>query len=190
MGTIIISENVTLDGVIEDATGEEGFPHGGWFGSALGADREEWAAVELAEARQAAALLLGRRTDAYFGNRWNDRPGEWADRLRELPKYVVSSTLEQTVWHNGTVLAGDVVEEVTLLKKRIEGEIVVYGSRPLVHALFEHDLVDELRLFVFPVVSGAGQRVFPSLAAQLPLRRLDVRAVGENLVHQRYEVVR
>ena len=188
MGTIVISQNVTLDGVMDDPTGEGGSARGGWFVDGMGADREQWAAVEFAEARQAAALLLGRRTDAYFGSRWNDLPGEWADRLRELPKYVVSSTIEQTVWHNGTVLRGDVVEEVTLLKKRIEGEIVVYGSRRLVHTLFEHDLVDELRLFVFPVVAGTGGRLFASTPAAL--RRLDVRSVGENLVHQRFAVAR
>ena len=190
MGKIIISQNVTLDGVVEDPTGGEGFRHGGWFETVISAEREPWAAVELAEARAASALLMGRGSDHYFGTRWNDAPGEWADTLRGLPKYVVSSTLTETIWQNGTVLKGDVVEQVKLLKGRIDGEILVYASRPLVHTLLENDLVDEIRLFVFPVIVGAGEPIFASLSDKVTLRRLEVRAVGESLIHQTYEVVR
>src|SRR5579859_1597412 len=105
MGKIIVSQNVTLDGVVQDPTGEGGFRHGGWFTdvAAAGDEREAWAAVEFAEAQAASALLMGRRTDEYFGARWNDAPGPWAQTLRALPKYVVSSTLTSTVWRNGTV---------------------------------------------------------------------------------------
>ena len=144
MGKIVVSQNVSLDGVVEDPTGEEGFRHGGWFEQFMGQDRAAWATVEFSEARRAEALLLGRRTDEYFGPRWSSATGEWADRLNSLPKYVVSSTLEEPRWTNGTVVKGDVVSEVSELKRQIEGEIVVYASRLLVHTLMEHDLVDEL----------------------------------------------
>ncbi|MGN6723508.1 MAG: dihydrofolate reductase family protein [Marmoricola sp.] len=190
MGKIIISENITLDGIVEDPTGGEGLRNGGWFESAMTVDREPWAAVEFAEARAASALLLGRGTDHYFGQRWNDLPGEWADTLRALPKYVVSSTLTETVWKNGTVLSGDVVEEAKLLKDRIDGEIVVYGSRPLVRTLLQNDLVDELRLFVFPVIVGEGEPLFAALGVNVTLRRRQMEKVGEALIHQIYEVVR
>lgn len=190
MGKIVLSQNVTLDGVVEDPTGEGGFRHGGWFDNVIAAEPGPWAAVEYAEAQAAAALLMGRGTDEYFGSRWNDAEGDWADRLRALPKYVVSSTLAETVWHNGTVIKGDVAEEVKRLKDRIDGEIVVYASRPLVHTLFDNDLVDEIRLFVFPVIAGTGKRIFDSLNDKVTLRRTRVEAVGESLVHQTYEVVR
>ena len=171
MGRIIISENITLDGVIEDPTGGGGLRHGGWFETVMAVDREPWAAVEFAEARSASALLLGRGTDHYFGQRWNDLPGEWADTLRALPKYVVSSTLTETVWQNGTVLKGDVIEEVKLLRDRIDGDILVYGSRPLARTLLENDLADELRLFVFPVIVGEGEPLFAALSDKVTLRR-------------------
>jgi dihydrofolate reductase len=190
MGKIVISQNVTLDGVVEDPTGEGGFRHGGWFEQVIRDDRGPWAEVEFAEARAAAALLHGRGTDHYFGTRWNDAEGPWADSLRALPKYVVSSTLTEAVWKDGTVLRGEVVEEVKRLRGRIDGEIVVYGSRPLVHTLLEHDLVDEIRLFVFPVVAGEGERIFASLSDKVTLRRLEVRPVGESLILQTYQVVR
>lgn len=190
MGRIIISENITLDGVVQDPTGGEGLRHGGWFESVVSGEREPWAEAEFAEARAASALLLGRGTDQFFGQRWNDLPGEWADTLRALPKYVVSSTLTRTVWQNGTVLSGEVVEEVKLLKDRIDGDIVVYGSRPLVRTLLENDLVDEVRLFVFPVILGEGEPLFAALSDKVTLRRREVNAVGEALIHQIYDVVR
>ena len=190
MGKIVISENVSLDGVVEDPTGEEGFRHGGWFDQFLDKDREAWAKVEFDEALGAEALLLGRRSDEYFGLRWSTRSGEWADRLNSLPKYVVSSTLETPRWSNATVLRGDVVNEVSKLKQKLDGEIVVYASRPLVRTLMEHDLVDELRLIVFPVVLGAGERLFGETSDKKSMRLLDTRTVGNGLAYLTYELVR
>ena len=190
MGRIVVSENVSLDGVVQDPTGEEGFRHGGWFGQVGDKDREEWAKVEFEEALRAEALLLGRRSDAYFGPRWTGRSGEWADRLNGLPKYVVSSTLVDPEWSNSTVLKGEVVNEVLKLKQELDGEIVVYASRQLVHTLMEHDLVDELRLMVYPVVLGAGERLFGETSDKKSIRPLNARTVGDSLVYLTYEVVR
>jgi dihydrofolate reductase len=190
MGKIVISENVSLDGVVEDPTGEDGFRHGGWFEQFMGKDREAWAKVEFAEALGAEALLLGRRSDEYFGARWASLSGDWADRLNNLPKYVVSSTLVDPVWTNVTILKGEVVKEVSRLKQDLDGEIVVYASRRLVHTLMEHDLVDELRLTVFPVVLGAGERLFGETSDKTSLRLLNARPVGEGLSHLSYEVAR
>jgi dihydrofolate reductase len=190
MGRIVISENVSLDGVVEDPTGEEGSAHGGWFEQYMGEDRASWAEVEFAEALAAEALLLGRRSDEYFGSRWNSATGEWPDRLRSLRKYVVSSTLVDPVWVNSTVLNGDVVTEVSKLKEEVAGDIVVYASRQLVRTLMEHDLVDELRLIVFPVALGAGERLFGRTSDKRSLRLLTTRAVGNGLVLLTYEVAR
>ena len=190
MGNIIVSENVSLDGVVQDPTGEGGFRHGGWFGQVGDKDREEWAKVEFEEALGAEALLLGRRSDEYFGTRWTGRTGEWADRLNSLPKYVVSSTLVEPHWTNTTVLKGEVVDEVAKLKQELDGEIVVYASRPLVHTLMEHDLVDELRLMVYPFVLGAGERLFGETSDMKSIRPLNARIVGDSLVYLTYEFVR
>ena len=154
MGKIVISTNVSFDGVVQDPDGKEGFRLGGWFGEFGGKDLEEWAKVSLEEALRTEALLLGRRSDEWFAARWLSRSGAWADRLNSLPKYVVSSTLEEPRWSNATVLKGDVVEEVSKLKQELDGDIVVYASYQLGRTLIEHDLVDELRLTVFPVVLG------------------------------------
>ena len=181
MGQIVMSENVSLDGVVQDPTGEEGFRHGGWFGQVGDKDREEWAKVEFEEAVGAEALLLGRRSDEYFGTRWTGRSGEWADRLNSLPKYVVSSTLVEPHWSNSTVLKGEVVNEVSKLKQELDGEIVVYASRPLVHTLMEHDLVDELRLMVYPVVLGSGRRLFGETSDKKTLRLADSKVVGDGV---------
>ena len=190
MGKIIISENVSLDGVIQDPTGEEGFRFGGWFAPAT-ADREAWAKVLTDEALGAEALLLGRRTYEYFVARgWVSRSGEWADRLRSLPKYVVSSTLEDLDWNNSSVLKGEVVNEVSKLKQKVNGDIVVYASGRLVPTLMEHDLVDELRLIVYPVVVGAGERLFGETSDQKPMRLLGTRTVGDGLVLLTYQSVR
>jgi dihydrofolate reductase len=186
MGKIVVSENVSLDGVVQDPTGDEGSTHGGW----LDRGRAEWAKVELDEALRAAALLLGRRTDEYFGTRWPSRTGEWADRLNSMPKYVVSSTLETPKWSNATVLKGDVVNEVSNLKQQIDGDIVVYGSRQLVHTLMERDLVDEVRLMIHPVVVGAGERLFGETSAKQAMRLLQTRTVADDLVYLSYERVR
>jgi dihydrofolate reductase len=190
MGKIVVSENISLDGVVEDPTGEEGFRHGGWFEQFMGQDREAWAEIEFAEAQGAEALLLGRRSDEYFGARWSSRSGEWADRLNSLPKYVVSSTLEDPKWTNTTVLKGEVLSEVSKLKQLTQGEIVVYASRPLVRTLMEHDLVDELRLTVFPVALGAGERLFGETSDKRPLRLLESKIIGNGLAHLTYERAR
>src|SRR5947207_6745318 len=190
MGKIVISENVSLDGVIQDPTGEEGFRLGGWFAQIGDKDREEWARVELDEALGAEALLLGRRSYEWFAARWSSRPGEWAARLNSLPKYVVSSTLEDPKWTNSTVLKGDAVSEVSKLKQKLSGEVVVYASYQLGHTLIEHDLVDELRLFVFPVVLGAGERLFGETSDKKSLRLLETRTIGKGLAYLSYEFVR
>jgi dihydrofolate reductase len=191
MGKIVISTNVSLDGVVEDPDGQEGFDRGGWFLKHGGKDLEEWGKVEYAEALGAAALLLGRRSDEWFGTRWPaTRPGEWAGRLNSLPKYVVSGTLKDPTWTNVTILNGDVVEEVTKLKQQVDGDIVVYASYQLGRTLIEHDLVDELRLFVFPVVVGAGMRLFGETSGTRPFRLADSRTVGDGLVYVSYEIVR
>jgi dihydrofolate reductase len=190
MGRIVISENVSLDGVMGDPTGEEGSRHGGWFQQFLNGDGEAWAQRGLEEARGAAALLVGRRSDEYFGSRWNSRDGAWADRLNSLPKYVVSSTLEDPVWINSRVLKGDAVTEVATLKQQVDGEIVCIASRQLVRTLLEHDLVDEVRLVVYPAVLGAGDRLFGETSDKTSLRRLESRTIGDGLAYLRYEVVR
>jgi dihydrofolate reductase len=190
MGKIVISENVSLDGVVQDPTGDEGFRHGGWFSKIGDKDREEWAKIALEEALGTEALLLGRRSYEFFAARWPSRSGEWADRLNSLPKYVVSSTLVDPDWNNSTVLKGDVVNEVSKLKQELDGEIVVYASRQLVRTLMEHDLVDELRLMVYPVVLGAGERLFGETSDKKPTRLLDTRTVGDGLAYLIYELVR
>jgi dihydrofolate reductase len=187
VGKIVISENVSLDGVVQDPTGEEGFRHGGWFEQFMGQDREAWAKVEFAEALNAEALLLGRRSEEYFGSRWASRSGDWADRLNSLPKYVVSSTLVDPVWTNSTVLAGDVVSEVSKLKQELDGDIVVYASCQLVRTLMEHDLVDELRLVVFPVVLGTGERLFGETSDKKPMRLVSTQTIGDGLAFLTYE---
>jgi dihydrofolate reductase len=144
----------------------------------------------LEEARVTEALLLGRRSDEWFATRWQSRSGEWADRLNNLPKYVVSSTLDAPRWSNSTVLKGDVVEAVSKLKEELDGELVVYASYQLGRTLIEHDLVDELRLFVFPVVLGDGVRLIGETSDKKPLRLLNSRTVGDGLVFLTYEVVR
>jgi dihydrofolate reductase len=190
MGKIVISENVSLDGVMEDPTGEGGFRHGGWFNAITDDDRAAWAERGTHEALNASALLLGRRSDEYFAARWLSREGQWADRLNGLPKYVVSSTIDEAQWSNATVLKGDVVAEVSRLKEQVDGEIVVIASRALVHTLMEHDLVDELRLIVFPVVLGAGKRVFGDTTDKTSVSLLESRTIGESLAYLAYEVVR
>ncbi len=189
MGKIIISENVSLDGVVQDPTGEEGFRLGGWFGQFGGKDLEEWAKVELDEALRAAALLLGRRSDEWFAARWASRNGEWADRLNSLPKYVVSSTLDEGKWGNSTVLKGDVVTEISKLRQELDGDIVVYGSTRLVHTLMEHDLADELRLTVYPVVLGTGERLFGETSDKKPMRLISIQTIGAGLALLTYERV-
>jgi dihydrofolate reductase len=188
MGKIVMSENVSLDGVIEDPAGDEGFKRGGWVG--LLAGREELAEVALDEARGAEALLLGRRSYEWLAARWPSRSGELADRLNSMPKYVVSSTLEDPAWNNSTVLKGAVVSEVSKLKQELAGEMVVPGSFQLLRTLIEHDLVDELRLKIFPVVLGAGARLFGETSDKKPMRLVDAQTLGDGIALLTYELVR
>ena len=192
MGKIVISgpQNVSLDGVVQDPDGQEGFARGGWFAEFGGKDLEEWNKVALDEALHAEAWLLGRKSYEFFGTRWRPRTGELADRLNTMPKYVVSSTLEDPQWKNSTVLRGDVATEVSKLKQELDGEIVVPGSHQLVHTLLEHDLVDEVRLVVFPVVLGAGKRLFGETSDRRPMRLVDTKTIGDRLVLLAYARVR
>jgi dihydrofolate reductase len=190
MGKIVITTNISLDGVIEDPDGQEGFTLGGWFGQFGGKDLEGWAKVETEEALGAEALLLGRRSDEWFATRWLARSGEWADKLNSMPKFVVSSTQKDAKWSNSTIINGDVVSEVLKLKQEIHGEILVYASYQLVHTLLEHDLVDELRLVIFPVLLGSGERLFGATSDKRPLRLVDVTTIGDGLPFVTYEVVR
>jgi dihydrofolate reductase len=190
MGKIVISTNASLDGVVQDPDGKEGFGLGGWFGEFGGQDLEEWAKVSLGEALGTEALLLGRRSDEWFAERWAGRGGEWADRLNGLPKYVVSSTLDEPRWANATVLRGQVTAEVAKLKQELAGDIVVYASYQLGQTLLEHDLVDELRLVVFPVVLGAGQRLFGETTGNKPMRLVDTKTIGNGLAFLTYQAAR
>ena len=190
MGKIVITTNASLDGVVQDPDGEEGFRLGGWFGQFGGKDLEQWAEVETDEALRAEALLLGRRSEEWFATRWASRTGEWADRLNSMPKYVVSSTLTEPRWSNSTVLKGDVVDEVSKLKQEIAGEILVYASYQLERALIEHDPVDELRLVVFPVVLGAGERLFGPTGDKKPMRLVSAQTIGDGLAFLTYQPVR
>jgi len=188
MGKIVVSENVSLDGVVQDPAGDEGFSRGGWVG--LIAAREDVAEVALDEAVGAEAFLLGRRSYEWFAARWPSRSGELADRLNSLPKYVVSSTVEDPGWNNSTVLKGDAVDEVSKLKQELRGEIVVAGSFQLLRTLIEHDLVDELRLKIFPVLLGAGERLFGETSDKKPMRLVDNQTLGEGIAYLTYELVR
>ncbi|RYP88135.1 deaminase [Nocardioides guangzhouensis] len=190
MGMLVISENMTLDGVMQDPTGDDGFERGGWFGQVTDEDHQAWAEVECGEALRAQALLMGRRSYEYLVERWPGRTGTWADRLNSMPKYVVSSTLMKPVWSNTTVITGEVVDAVSRLKHYVEGEIVVNASGQLVPLLIEHDLVDEVRLMVFPFVLGGGERLFGATSATKALRLVDTRIVGAGLALLTYSQVR
>jgi dihydrofolate reductase len=188
MGKIVISENVSLDGVVQDPVGDEGFSRGGWVGRVGDRGREEAATALLNEALGAEAQLLGRRSYEFLAARWPSRSGELADRLNSMPKYVVSSTLDHPKWNNTTVLRDDVVTEVSKLKQDLNGEIVVAASFMLVHTLIEHNLVDEVRLMIYPVVLGAGERLFRETSDQKPMRLLKTETVSD-LVRLTYQVV-
>jgi dihydrofolate reductase len=188
MGRIVVSENVTLDGVVQDPAGDEGFRVGGWIGPIK--DRPRLAKLALDEAMGTEALLVGRRSYEWFAARWPSRSGELAGRLNGLPKYVVSSTLEHPSWKNSTVFKGDVLEDVSTLKQQIDGDIVVFASFQLVRKLMEHDLVDELRLKIFPVVLGAGERLFGQTSDKIPMRLRDTQIVEGDVVFLTYQTVR
>src|SRR6476469_6427563 len=179
MGRIVVTEFVSLDGVMEDPGGSESFRHGGWsFEIARGDEGDKF---KLDETFASDALLLGRKTYEGFAAAWPSREGEFADKFNTMPKYVVSSTLSEPEWSNSTVLKGDVVEEVGKLKQELDGDIVVHGSARLVQTLLEHDLVDELRLMVFPVVLGSGKRLFGDTSDKKPLRLVDSKMVGDGV---------
>jgi dihydrofolate reductase len=212
MGKIVISEFVSLDGVVEDPAGIEGFKHGGWTfeidraeegeDGAVGLRRErvvsgallrvpEQVALHvLEETLGAEALLLGRVTFEQFAARWPSRDGEFADKYNNMPKFVVSSTLEDPEWNNSKVLKDDVVAEISSLKRELDGDIVVPGSIRLARALIEHDLVDELRLMVYPVLLGSGERLFGELSDKKRLRLVGTRTAGDGVVIHTYEPVR
>jgi dihydrofolate reductase len=185
MGRIVVTEFVSLDGVMEDPGGAEDFKYGGWsFEIERG---EEGDRFKLDEALNADALLLGRKTYEGFADAWPSREGEFADKFNSMPKYVVSSTLKEPEWTNSTVLDGDVAEEVSKLKADVDGEIVVHGSAQLVQALVDRGLVDELRLMVFPVVLGAGKRLFGETSDKRRLRLADTKTVGDGVAILTYE---
>jgi dihydrofolate reductase len=190
MGKIIISENVSLDGVIQDPAGDEGFQRGGWVGRVGDRGREAAAQVLLEEALGTEAMLLGRRSYEFLASRWPSRTGELADRLNSKPKYVVSSTLQDPIWNNTTVLKGNVVKKVSKLKQQLAGDIVVPASFQLVRTLIEHDLADELRLMIYPVVLGAGERLFGDTSDKKPLRLISTRTVGDDLAYLTHQPVR
>jgi dihydrofolate reductase len=179
MGRIVVTEFVSLDGVMEDPGGAEDFKHGGWsFAFERGDEGDKF---KLDETRDSEALLLGRVTYEGFAEAWPSREGEFADKFNSMPKYVVSSTLEEPEWTNSTVIDGDVADEVSKLKQELDGNIVVHGSAQLVQTLVENDLVDELRLMVFPVVLGSGKRLFGDTSDKKGLRLADSKTVGDGV---------
>jgi dihydrofolate reductase len=179
MARIIVTEFISLDGVVEDPGGSEDFKYGGWsFEIERGAEGDKF---KLDETTDSDALLLGRVTYEGFAAAWPSRDGEFADKFNSMPKYVVSSTLQEPEWNNSTVLKGDVVKEVRKLRQEQDGNIVVHGSAQLVQTLLEHDLVDELRLMVFPVVLGAGKRLFGDTSDKKRLRLTDSKRVGDGV---------
>ena len=187
MGRIIVTEYVSLDGVMEDPGGAEGFKHGGWTREInRGPEGDKF---KLDETLDAEALLLGRVTYEGFAAAWPLMKNEFADKFNRMPKYVVSSTIEEARWNNSTVLRGDVIEEVSKLRQRLDGNIVVHGSAQLARTLIEHDLVDELRLMVFPVVIGSGKRLFGEASDKKRLRLTNSRTVGDGVSILTYEPI-
>jgi dihydrofolate reductase len=181
VGRIVVTEFVSLDGVIEAPGGGEDYKHAGWtFEISRGDEGDKF---KLDETLESDALLLGRRTYEGFAAAWPDRTDEFgfADKFNSMPKYVVSSTLTNADWNNSTILGGDVVEEVRKLKDEVDGMIVVHGSAQLVQALIENDLVDELRLMVFPVVLGTGKRLFGETDDKKPFKLVDSKVVGDGV---------
>ena len=184
MGRIVVTEFISLDGVIEAPGGGEDYKHAGWT---FDIDRgDEGNQFKLDETMSSAALLLGRRTYGGFAAAWPERDGEFADKFNTMPKYVVSSTLRDPEWTNSTVLSGDVVDEITKLKKEQDGDVVVHGSAQLVQSLIENDLVDEFHLMVFPVVLGAGKRLFGETTDKKRLQLSSSTVVGDGVAIQVY----
>jgi dihydrofolate reductase len=185
VGRIVVTEFVSLDGVMEDPGGSENFKYGGWtFEWSRG---EEGDKFKLDETMASDALLLGRRTYEGFAAAWPSREGEFADRFNSMPKYVVSSTLQNPEWTNSTVLSGDLAQEVKRVRDEHEGDVVVHGSAQLVQGLLDQNLVDELRLMVFPVVLGDGKRLFGETSDKKPLRLTSTHTVGDGVAILIYE---
>jgi dihydrofolate reductase len=185
MAKIVVTEFLSLDGVMEGPGGDDGFKRGAWsFEFERG---DEGNKFKLDETMESDALLLGRRTYEGFAAAWPARDGEFADKFNSMPKYVISSTLTDPHWNNTTVLGGDVAEAVAKLKREQDGVIVVHGSAQLVQALVEHGLVDELRLMIYPIVLGTGKRLFGETTDALRLRLRDSRTVGDGLTIAVYE---
>ena len=185
MGRIVITEFVSLDGVIEAPGGGEDFKHAGWtFEIERGAGGDKF---KLDETLETSALLLGRVTYEGFAAAWPTMKGAFADKFNSMPKYVVSSTLQEPKWNNSTVIKGDVVKEVTKLRQESDGDVVVHGSAQLAQMLLEHDLLDELRLMVFPVVLGSGKRLFGEASGKKRLRLTDSKTVGDGIAILTYE---
>jgi dihydrofolate reductase len=187
MGRVVVSEFVSLDGVMEAPGGGEDFEHAGWT---FEIERGDGDRFKMEETRDSEALLLGRVTYEGFAAAWPTMEGEFADKFNGMPKYVVSSTLAEPQWNNTTVLHGDVVEEVSKLKRRIEGQIVVHGSAQLAQTLLEAELVDELRLMVFPVLLGSGRRLFGSSDGKRRMRLTNSKTVGDGVAILIYEPLR
>jgi dihydrofolate reductase len=187
MGRIVVTEYISVDGVVEAPSGTESFPRVGWTDAfTRGPEGDEF---KVDETMGSDALLLGRATYETFAPVWPHVEGTFAEKFNTMPKYVVSSTLEDPEWSNTTVLEGDVVEEVTKLKGRYDGDIVVHGSPQLAQTLIEHDLVDELRLMVYPVIVGAGKRLFGDTSATKQLRLADARTFEDGIHVLVYERV-
>ncbi len=185
MGRLIVTEFVTLDGVMEAPGGEPSHPHSGWVFDFMGPEQEQY---KLSEALEASSHLLGRVTYESFAGAWPEREGEFAEKINSMPKYVVSSTLPEPLeWNNSTLIKGDVAEGVAELKRRQEGPILVAGSATLVHALLENDLVDELRLMVFPVIVGGGKRPFPESRQRKAFKLTGSRSFDSGVAVQTYE---
>jgi dihydrofolate reductase len=185
MGRIVVTEFVSLDGVMEDPGGSENFAQGGWsFKISRGDEGDKF---KLDETFASEALLLGRVTYEGFAEAWPSRDGEFADKFNSMPKYVVSSTLDDPDWNNTKVLKGEIAKEVAKLKQEHDGDIVVHGSARLAQTLIEHDLVDELRLMVYPVVLGSGKRLFGDTSDGKPLRLVDSKVVGDGVAILIYE---
>ena len=179
MGRIVVTEFISLDGVIEDPGGAEDYKYGGWSFEISRGDEGDQFKVD--ETTNSAALLLGRKTYEGFADAWPSREGDFADKFNSMPKYVVSSRLKDPEWTNSTVLSGDLATEVSKLKEELDGDIVVHGSAQLAQALLDQGLVDELRLMVFPVVLGSGKRLFGETSDKKPLRLSDSRTVGDGV---------
>jgi dihydrofolate reductase len=185
MGRIVVTEFVSLDGVMEDPGGAEGFTHGGWsFQFSRGEDGDKF---KVDEAMESEAMLLGRKTYEGFADAWPQRDGEFADRFNSMPKYVVSSTLRDPDWTNTTVLDGELPDAVGTVRDAHDGMVVVHGSAQLVQGLLADDLVDELRLMVFPVVLGSGKRLFGATDDMKKLRLTDSKVVGDGVAILVYE---